>query len=58
MARIQNLFDLSGRVSVITGGATGLGLQMAHALAEAGSNIVRASSRTARPRRTLSKSSA
>jgi NAD(P)-dependent dehydrogenase (short-subunit alcohol dehydrogenase family) len=32
--------NLEGRVSVVTGGATGLGLQMATALAEAGSNIV------------------
>jgi NAD(P)-dependent dehydrogenase (short-subunit alcohol dehydrogenase family) len=40
MATVKELFDLSGRVSVITGGATGLGLQMATALAEAGSNIV------------------
>jgi gluconate 5-dehydrogenase len=32
--------SLQGRVSVVTGGATGLGLQMATALAEAGSNIV------------------
>jgi len=40
MASVKNLFDLTGRVSVVTGGATGLGLQMATALAEAGSNIV------------------
>jgi NAD(P)-dependent dehydrogenase (short-subunit alcohol dehydrogenase family) len=40
MASVKDLFDLSGRVSVVTGGATGLGLQMAAALAEAGSNIV------------------
>jgi NAD(P)-dependent dehydrogenase (short-subunit alcohol dehydrogenase family) len=40
MATVQELFDLHGRVSVVTGGATGLGLQMAHALAEAGSDIV------------------
>ena len=40
MANVKQLFDLSGRVSVVTGGATGLGLQMATALAEAGSNIV------------------
>ena len=40
MASVNQLFDLSGRVSVVTGGATGLGLQMATALAEAGSNIV------------------
>ena len=40
MATIKDLFDLGGRVSVVTGGATGIGLQMATALAEAGSNIV------------------
>jgi gluconate 5-dehydrogenase len=40
MATVKQLLDLSGRVSVVTGGATGLGLQMATALAEAGSNIV------------------
>jgi len=40
MASVKELFDLSGRVSVVTGGATGLGLQMATALAEAGSDIV------------------
>lgn len=40
MATVKELFNLSGRVSVVTGGATGLGLQMATALAEAGSNVV------------------
>ncbi len=40
MATIQQLFDLHGRVSVITGGTAGLGLQMATGLAEAGSDIV------------------
>jgi NAD(P)-dependent dehydrogenase (short-subunit alcohol dehydrogenase family) len=40
MTTVKQLFDLSERVSVITGGATGLGLQMATALAEAGSNVV------------------
>src|SRR5215470_4363958 len=40
MATVKQLFDLTGRVSVVTGGATGLGLQMATALAEAGSNVV------------------
>jgi gluconate 5-dehydrogenase len=40
MATIQQLFDLTGRVSVITGGSAGLGLQMARGLAEAGSRIV------------------
>lgn len=37
---IQKMFDLSGRVAVITGGSTGLGLQMATGLAEAGANVV------------------
>jgi gluconate 5-dehydrogenase len=32
--------NLQGRVTVVTGGATGLGLQMATGLAEAGSNVV------------------
>jgi NAD(P)-dependent dehydrogenase (short-subunit alcohol dehydrogenase family) len=40
MASVRDLFDLSGRVSVVTGGATGLGLQMATALAESGSTVV------------------
>ncbi len=36
----RNLFDLTGRVAVITGGAVGLGRQMAQGLAEMGANIV------------------
>ena len=40
MATIQQLINLEGRVSVVTGGATGLGFQMAMGLAEAGSNVV------------------
>jgi NAD(P)-dependent dehydrogenase (short-subunit alcohol dehydrogenase family) len=40
MTSVKQLFDLTGRTSVVTGGAPGLGLQMATALAEAGSNIV------------------
>lgn len=40
MAQVRELFDLGGRVAVVTGGSAGLGLQMATALAEAGSNIV------------------
>ena len=40
MANVKQLFNLEGRVSVVTGGATGLGLQMATALAEEGSNVV------------------
>lgn len=34
------LFDLSGKVSIVTGGARGLGLALAEGLAEAGSGIV------------------
>ncbi len=40
MATVKELMNLDGRVSVVTGGATGLGLQMASGLAEAGSHIV------------------
>jgi gluconate 5-dehydrogenase len=40
MTTVQKLFDLSGRVAIVTGGATGLGLQMATAFAEAGANVV------------------
>jgi len=40
VATVKQLMSLEGRVSVVTGGATGLGLQMATGLAEAGSNVV------------------
>ena len=43
MASIHELMNLEGRISVVTGGASGLGFQMALGLAEAGSNIVIAS---------------
>ncbi len=36
----QQLFDLSGRRALVTGGSRGLGLQMAHALGEAGAEVV------------------
>lgn len=38
--RIQQLFDLSGKAALVTGGSRGLGLQLAHALGEAGAKIV------------------
>lgn len=37
---MKNYFDLTGNVAVITGASTGLGLQMANALANQGANIV------------------
>ena len=36
----KNYFDLTGRVAVVTGCSTGLGVQMANALANQGANIV------------------
>ncbi len=37
---VKELFDLRGRVAIITGGSIGLGRQMAEALAEMGANLV------------------
>ncbi len=37
---IQQLFDLTGKTALVTGGSRGLGLQMAHALGEAGARIM------------------
>lgn len=36
----HELFDLTGQVAIITGGASGIGVQMAYALGEAGANLV------------------
>jgi NAD(P)-dependent dehydrogenase (short-subunit alcohol dehydrogenase family) len=36
----KQLFDLTGRVAIVTGGAVGLGRQMAEGLAEMGANLV------------------
>ena len=40
MRTIQQLFDLSGKTALITGGSRGLGLQMAEALGEQGARLV------------------
>ncbi len=37
---IKDLFDLSGKTAVITGGSRGLGKEMAEGLAEAGANLM------------------
>jgi gluconate 5-dehydrogenase len=36
---VKQLFDLSGRIALVTGGSRGLGLQMAEALAELGARL-------------------
>ncbi len=37
---IQQLFDLSGRAAIVTGGSRGLGLEIAEGLAEAGASLM------------------
>ncbi|MBK9364430.1 MAG: SDR family oxidoreductase [Rubrivivax sp.] len=44
---IQQLFDLTGRTALVTGGSRGLGLQMAEALGEAGAKIMLSSRKAA-----------
>ena len=37
---VKELFDLSRRTAIVTGGSRGIGKEMAEGLAEAGANIV------------------
>ena len=46
--RLQELFDLNGKVAVVTGGSIGLGKQMAEALAEAKASVVLAARKVER----------
>ncbi len=45
--RVQDLFDLTGQVALITGGSRGLGLQIAESLGEAGAKIMLTSRKAA-----------
>ena len=40
LVNVKKLFDLSGRVAIVTGGSIGLGRQMAEGLAEMGAKLV------------------
>src|SRR6188474_3544003 len=40
MRLLTELFDLSGRVAIVTGGSRGLGEEMAEGLAEAGASLM------------------
>ncbi len=44
---VQQLFDLTGKTALVTGGSRGLGLQLAHALGEAGAKVVISSRKAA-----------
>ena len=44
---VQQLFDLTGQVALVTGGSRGLGLQIAEALGEAGAKIMLTSRKAA-----------
>jgi gluconate 5-dehydrogenase len=44
---VQQLFDLTGKTALVTGGSRGLGLQMAFALGEAGARIMLSSRKAA-----------
>lgn len=48
MTDVSNLFDLSGRVAVVTGASSGLGVTFAEGLAAAGASVVLAARRTDR----------
>ena len=46
-SKVQDLFDLSGQVALVTGGSRGLGLQIAEALGDAGAKVMLTSRKAA-----------
>ncbi|HJQ35660.1 MAG TPA: SDR family NAD(P)-dependent oxidoreductase, partial [Thermoanaerobaculia bacterium] len=40
MTQVQQLFDLTNRAAIVTGGSRGLGLEIAEGLAEAGASLM------------------
>ena len=40
MTKVPELFNLDGKVAIVTGGAAGIGVDMCHALAEMGAKVV------------------
>src|SRR3546814_2795793 len=48
------LFNLKGRVAIVTGGSSGLGVQFAHTLAAAGADVVLAARRVEKLREVAS----
>ena len=55
MTDVKRLFDLGGKVAIVTGGGYGLGKQMAEGLAEAGADLVICSRNVARCEETATK---
>jgi len=43
---VQQLFDLTGKTALVTGGSRGVGLQLARALGEAGARVMLSSRKT------------
>ena len=52
---VKDLFNIQGKVAVVTGGAVGLGEQMATALAEAGANVALSARKVERCKATADK---
>ena len=53
---VKQLFDLTGKVALVTGGSRGLGLQMAEALGEMGARLAITARKAARAAKNLAES--